>query len=375
MAAIAVVHPNLGTRGGAEDVCMHVLESLQSDHHLVLFTLTRPDFPALNRYFETDVKPLEVRLAGHVALELNRRAGNRLLRLQAALMGRYVRQHEAEFDLVFSTKNEFAFDSPSIQYVHSPQFTAADPGIDRADSKQRAYDRLCSRLAGVSAGRLRSSVLLTNSDWTADVVSSAYGIDAETVYPPVDSDRFPERSWERRESGFLTIGRIGPSKNVLQNIDVVRRLRERGHDVHLHVVGPTTDDEYSERVERVAAATEFVSIEGAVDYDRLLELIAGHRYGLHGRPYEHFGIAVAELVAGGTIPFAPNSGGQREILSENPQLLYEGPDDAVEKIDRVLSSPRLQRSLSDELQRSNPAPSPAQFEATVRSIVEETLPR
>lgn len=40
---------------------MAVLEGLQADHDDELFTLTRPDFAELIRYFNTTVEPIPVR--------------------------------------------------------------------------------------------------------------------------------------------------------------------------------------------------------------------------------------------------------------------------------------------------------------------------
>jgi len=373
MAEIAVVHPDLGIRGGAESVCMNVLEALQNDHQLTLFTLGRPDIDALNRYYRTAVRPPDVRVAGRLGPAISRGAGHRLAKLQAALLGRYARTHTLEYDLVFSTKNEFSVDTPSIQYVHSPQFAAADPGIDRTNSLQAAYDYTCRRIAGVTDRTLRSPTYLANSGWTADVLEEAHGVRAETVYPPVDVSSFPERPWDERESGFVTIGRVGPSKRILRNIEITERLRERGHEVHLHVAGPTTDGEYAERVECEASGREFVSIEGSLARAELVDLITSHRYGLHGRPYEHFGIAVAELVAGGTIPFAPGSGGQREILGGDSRLLYRSTDDAVETIDGVLSDRNSQRVLRANLDDAASAFGRDRFAREIRGVVERVL--
>ena len=382
MAAIAVVHPDLGVRGGAEDVGMHAMEAIQDEHDLTLFTLARPDLPALNDYFGTAVRAdaLDVHVAGRLAPSIRRRAGNRLARLQAALLGRYVDRRAGDFDLVLSTKNEYAFDAPSVCYVHSPQFVAADPGIDNTGALAGAYGRLCTRLTDLGRGNdggapFAGSTILANSDWTGEMVEDAYGVEAETVYPPIDAAKFPERSWESRERGVLTLGRIGPSKRVLRNVAVVERLRERGHRLHLHVVGPTTDGDYAERVERAAAERPYVSVEGAVSQERLVELIASHRYGLHGRPYEHFGIVVAELVAGGALPFAPDSGGQREILGGDPRLLYDSVDDAVEKMDRVLSNPDLERTVRADLLAERPGLDPGRFRARIRQAVDRRLAR
>jgi glycosyltransferase involved in cell wall biosynthesis len=373
MAEIAVVHPDLGIRGGAESVCMNVLEALQDDHELTLFTLVRPDRHALNRYYRTAVRPLDVRLAGRFGPMISRAAGHRLAGLQAALLGRYAREHTGGHDLAFSTKNEFALNVPSIQYVHSPQFATADPGIDRTNAVQQGYDRLCRRVAGVDERTLRSGTYVANSDWTGGVLEDAHGVGAETIYPPVDIASFSDRSWDEREAGFVTIGRVGPSKRILRNIGIITRLRERGHAVHLHVAGPTTDGEYAERVGRVAAEKSFVSIEGSLSREGLIDLIVSHKYGLHGRPYEHFGIAVAELVAGGAIPFAPDSGGQREILGGDSRLLYDSAEDAVETIDAVLSDRSTRDDFWASLDDAASAFERDRFAEEIRAIVGQVL--
>jgi hypothetical protein len=64
---------------------------------------------------------------------------------------------------------------------------------------------------------------------------------------------------------------------------------------------------------------------------------------------EHFGMAVAELVRGGSIVFVPRGGGQREIIGGEDRLLYGTAAEAAEKITRVLSSPHLQSLLREHL--------------------------
>lgn len=56
-------------------------------------------------------------------------------------------------------------------------------------------------------------------------------------------------------------------------------------------------------------------------------------------------MAVAELAAGGTIPFVPANGGQHAIVRDEERLLYDSQESAVEKIDTVLSNLDLQPQL------------------------------
>ena len=373
MSKIAIVHPDLQMKGGAEDVCMQVIEALQDDHEITLFTLTAPNIEELNRYFDTSVRSPIVRLPPRPIIEFSRRAGNRAVKLQSGLLSRFVKNSSSGYDIMISTKNELALDTGSIEYIHHPQYAVDDPGLTGGSLPRRAYDTVCRQLAGVERTKISSNVFLSNSDWTGEAFYQAYGIRPDTVYPPVHTDRFTPVPWNEREAGFLTIGRIGPSKRILENIEILTQLRERGHDVHLHIVGPTTDDEYCERVKRRSAELDYIHFEGAVEYEVLTELITTHRYGLHGRPYEHFGIVVAEMAAGGMIPFAPNSGGQREILNENSSLLYSSPDDAIEKIDALLQDSERREALLDELSSTSQRFNRNRFKNEVREVVAEEI--
>jgi glycosyltransferase involved in cell wall biosynthesis len=89
--------------------------------------------------------------------------------------------------------------------------------------------------------------------------------------------------------------------------------------------------------------------------------------------YEHFGIAVAELVAGGTIPFVPNSGGQREIVNQLDDVTYNSVSDAVEKADTVLSDSESQKSIRKSLPNVKKRFGPERFKRAIREIVVEVL--
>ena len=72
--------------------------------------------------------------------------------------------------------------------------------------------------------------------------------------------------------------------------------------------------------------------QGPVQGDAKRALLRGHRFGIHCRSHEPFGIAVAELAAAGCVTFVPDGGGQVEIV-DHPDLIYTSPEAAIEKID------------------------------------------
>ncbi|NEU56570.1 glycosyltransferase [Halorussus sp. MSC15.2] len=181
-----------------------------------------------------------------------------------------------------------------------------------------------------------------------------------------------DRPWSEREPGFVTIGRLARYKNVLDNVEIIDRVRERGHDVHLHLVGPGYDDEYAREVKRAASERDYVSVEGECSREELVEIVCRHRYGLHGKRHEHFGMAVAELVAGGTVPFVPDNGGQREIVGSD-RLTYDTVPEAVERIDRVLSNPDTANDLRRDAAEIEREYGRDRFQREIRAVVADAL--
>jgi glycosyltransferase involved in cell wall biosynthesis len=371
---------DLMAKGGGEAVAMNVLEALQRDHDVTVLTLTGPDLDELNDYFDTAVEDVTVERAGRLAPWLHDRYGLRYYVLQNALLGRYARRRADDFDLLVSTINELGLESDSVQYVHFPfDWTVS---LDNRESifhptveEDSLYERFATLVAGVSREDIQANTLFANSEWTAGVVADAYGTRPEVLHPPVDTREFEDRPWDRREPGFVAVGRIERSKRIAELVEIVDGVRARGHETHLHVVGPTVDEAYRREVEELADDREYVALEGELPREELVELICDHRYGIHGKRFEHFGMAVAELAAGGAIPFVPNDGGQHAIVDGREELLYESPGDAIEKIARVIGDPDLQAELRRPL-----GPDPIRrrfgrrrFQREIRRAVDEAL--
>ena len=352
MTSVGVVHLDLMSKGGGEAVAMNVLEALQTDYDVTLLTAAEPDLPALNDYFNTDVdaSSLSVRLAGTLAPALHARYGVGYYVLQNALLSRFARRHADEFDLLVSTINELGLPPGSIEYVHFPfDWTVTLPYRDDVFHPtldgDSAYEHLCRRVAGVTPAALRRNAVFANSEWTASAVEDAYGVRPEVLYPPVDTSEFEARPWAEREDGFVVVGRVERSKRLTEIVEVIDAVRARGHDTHLHVVGPTYDDAYRAELDAKAASREYVFVEGELPRSELVERICSHRYGIHGKAHEHFGMSVAELVASGAITFVPESGGQCAIVNDDDRLTYGSFDEAVAKIDRVFGDRSLQWEL------------------------------
>ncbi|UPM42743.1 glycosyltransferase [Halocatena salina] len=342
MARVAVLHNTLDFHGGADAVCLAACEALQTDHDVTLVTVSETNPVALADRFDVSVADLTVRMPP-VATAISRTLSAGVpwigpqLAFRSVVLYRFFRSFADEFDLAVSTANEFSLSLPSVQYVHYPQFNLhrlpeAAPG---------RLNRLWSRLAGPTRAEMADHdvTLLSNSSWTASVVDTIYGVRPTVCFPPVGP--IPcDRPWSDREAGIVVTGRLAPDKRVLDAITVIDRLRERGYDLHLHVVGatPRAYRNYAERITAKARERPYVVVEQNVTRSRLERLLCTHRYGLNMKPKEHFGMTVAEYAMAGMIAFAPASGGQQEVLDGRSDRLFASLEEAVTLIVRAVEA-------------------------------------
>src|SRR5207253_3104803 len=146
----------------------------------------------------------------------------------------------------------------------------------------------------------KRGLVIANSRWSAKLMQERFGVESRLIYPPVLGD-FPEVPFEQRESGFVCLGRVVPEKRVDLAIEILKRVRHARHpEVHLHIVGRIDDSRYGKEIRRLCALNrDWVFMVGTLIGQDKRRLIAQHRFGIHAREREPFGIAVAELVKAG----------------------------------------------------------------------------
>ena len=337
MGRLAVFHNTLDFRGGADAVCVHACAALARDHEVTLFTASTADPETVADQFDVGFDARVVQPPGGRALAagfgaLGPHVGPQLA-ARTALLRSFLLRRVGGYDAVVSTANELSLPLPSVQYVHFPQFH-----LRRTEAAEAGrLNPLWSRLVAPDRAELDSSVrLVSNSAWTAGVVEEVYGVRPAVCHPPVDV--VEGRPWADRADGILVLGRIAPDKRTLDAFEVVDGLRARGYDLSCHVVGsaPTAYREYVRAVRRAAAARPYVTVETDVSRERIEGLLGRYRYGLNAKPREHFGMAVAEYVAAGMLPFAPADGGQAGVLAGDERLLFDGTEEAVDRIAAAL---------------------------------------
>ena len=349
---VLMIQPNLQPPGGGQSVCAWMLQALKGHYDLSVLSWAPVDLAPINYFFGTSLSAENMTF--HSINPILKRVVDCLPTstslLKTSLLLRHCRKTGRNYDLLISANNESDFGRSGIQYIHYPWNSFPRPDVDlrwfHVGPAISLYHRLCTTAGKFSKDRIRENITLVNSDWTSARVKECYGgITTQTVYPPVVGD-FSDTPWAERENGFLCIGRISPEKQIEKIIAVISAVRAAGHDVHLHIVGTPDNDAYYGRIARlVREHASWIALDHNLSRPELVRLICAHRYGIHGMPDEHFGMCIAEMVAGGCIVFVPDGGGQTEIVGDCTALQYDCADTAVKKITAVLSSEQEQQRL------------------------------
>ncbi|MFM7425117.1 MAG: hypothetical protein ACKO7W_09030 [Elainella sp.] len=177
--SIAVYYP-VFLGGGAEAVCLWILEALQHRYSLTLFTIVEPDLAKLNRMYGTSLDSQRIQiqplLSSGVGSLINNLIANsqpvRMVLFHALI--RLLKAQKDRYDLLISAYNAVDLGKPGIQYVHWIKVLEGHP--------------LYNKISDFSLERLQQNLCLTNSATVADCIRSAYGQESTIVYPPVVLD-------------------------------------------------------------------------------------------------------------------------------------------------------------------------------------------
>lgn len=349
--------------GGGNCVLAWSLEGLRRHWDITLFCSYAPDFESINQHFGTSLQATDFKIKA-LPFPLNlvdRLDPDPFSAQRLAWLMRFAQSISGRYDMVMTCDDEFDFGRPGVQYTHYPHMRRhleAFRQTDHLSDRQLLWRFLTGRLrpwlwiSRIRLSRIRQNLMVTNSNWTADVLRDVYGVEPAVVYPPVrwGGSAVP---WSERRETFVCLGRLSPAKRLLEVIGIIEAVRARGHDVELEIIGDEdaiAGREYIlELKDRIGRAGDWVRLRQSVSRAELERLVSGCRYGIHGMLDEHFGIAPAELMRAGCVVFVPNNGGQVEIVGEHPELRYDNDHDAVEKICRVLADHQLESGLRDSL--------------------------
>ena len=287
---------------------------------------------------------------------------------------RYLRKIRAiagQFDLCVSASGVLDWGREAIHFVSSVTWndhlgSQFESRIEKPDLLRRIMYLFSKFLVGRSGYQQKKDLFVANSHWTAQVSRPEIAGSLEVLAPPVVVGK--ASSLGERSNDFVYLGRMAPEKEIWRCIRIVRRLRDMGHDVRLHLIGELNADSCGQSLQaHCDNEPDLLVAHGACYGDEKWELLSRFQFGINACPIEAFGMATAEMIAAGLIVFAPKSGAQKELLKHD-DLLWIDEDDAVRKINRAINDTQKYSLMISPLARSVQAYSPVYYMTKVAQL-------
>ena len=203
-----------------------------------------------------------------------------------------------------------------------------------------------------------ADLVLTNSNWTADLAKQVYGERPYVLNPPIPPNVEivnETKPFEEKEKAIVMLGRFSEEKRYHWVItEVMPKLIKEVPGVKLNIfggAGTRTSRMYIERLKKLitdAKLEENVFLIPDAPRTQINEAMDGSRAFLHATVNEHWGIVVAEALARKLPVVVHKSGGAWSDITQEGKygLGYESSDEAVESISKLLTDAKFWAGFS-----------------------------
>lgn len=281
------------------------------------------------------------------------------------------------FDLIINTHGDLMPIRSNIIYMHFPTgLLATSPTTSKYSFSifWRFYYEPYALLQKILKKLfLENSVILTNSEFTAEIIRNGYKVKPIIVYPPVDVSSFLKAftAKKEREPIVISTGRFAPEKNY----HLIPKIAKRVPEAKFYIIG-TLLPRYRWYMEEIRKAAEKLNVRSRVKilanlpFQDLLAIYSRASSYLHLMRGEHFGISVVEAMAAGLVPIVNKIGGPwMDIIAKGKYGYgYLSIDRAVECVKRSLDVGISERK---EISRSASRFSRKAFERRFTQIIRE----
>ena len=350
---VLLAHADLGAQGGAEAYARAIAARLRRDGH-------RVGLLDINGHLTPEgTRNLPPPLGLWARMPLPRRPHL----MNWALVCRALPGVAAAYDRAILTYGEGpALPCPALRLLHAPALFSdraealsylGAPSTGPRLALRQAHARLCRRIARPCNESAPHDLTIANSRWTAtEAARLGTGTVDAVLYPPFAP--LPRPAGAGRDPFlFAAIGRLVPNKRFDEIIHIVSLLRRRGLPARLHVMGRGGGG-FARRLRRRARRLPFVTITMDATPPQLAELLHRAAFGIHACRHEHFGIAVAEMIKAGCLPFVHDGGGVRELVPDR-ELRFADATEAAARIEHLVFRGRPGRMAKLRALQAGPA--------------------
>jgi len=361
---IAIVHPSLAIKGGAENLMIWMARGLADKGHRV--TLFTTDYePGL--WDESHNSPVERVLLQHGfisrTIDTNHAQtidyGIQLSKLLRGFDATICSIYPSYLWVAWAKRRRQNMNGRIVWYFHEPPRKYYWEITDRHLVNQHAYcDRQdinfhlrrdlekFIRTDNPKKKRKKRSrdkkaiksidIILANSKFSADNMRQALGGPIEICYPGIPTPEPPGGGALGKY--LLSVSPLRPNKNVHNIIEALQVLSERGRrDIHLKIVGQGGCRQELENLVHGKGIASQVEFLGYLNDRELADTYRKARLGVYIPIDEPFGLIAVEFMGHGIPPIVSDHGGISEIVIHEQTGLLVNPFDPMKIADTIAS--------------------------------------
>lgn len=203
--------------------------------------------------------------------------------------------------------------------------------------------------------------IVVNVSKNAERIRSCFHRDAHVYYcgiEPVNIRRNIDDTQERfanKKIHILSSGVFFPYRNYETQVLVVNKLRERGIDANLQIIGSTSlNPQYALKIQSMIeekGLADYIRICGQVDEEQFKQLHQDADIFVFINIDQSWGLAVFEAMSCGLPVIVSNSVGATEILHDRVDSIFVNPtdvDEIVRNIEKLMDSKELYDKMSEK---------------------------
>lgn len=340
---IGVVHFNIEALGGAELVCLDVVDALLKNNFKVgLCDIKKIDYEKVINILNVDVKKIDY------YLNMNQTRLPFLQTYQRTSFGYFaIKKFWKKYspDYVFLTyypppvipKKYF---DRTIIYLHYPSTLNgpkhADVGNQRSGLVSKfknlywkPYNFLLKNL-----DEYKDAKLIVNSKFTADAMEEFWDRKAPIIYPPCPL--YLDLPLDDKADCVCMISRISPEKRYDFAIEIAKKLPN--YDFHFIGIVNEKTKVYADYLVKKAKQVKNVHFHFNCSFKEKLYLLRKSKVLLNCKVNETFGIVFVEAMSSGTIPVSHDSGAPKADGFIPKEHRWNTPEEAAQIIEKCINN-------------------------------------
>ncbi|MBL7059159.1 glycosyltransferase [Candidatus Pacearchaeota archaeon] len=324
---IALFHPWIKSRGGAERVVLEIIKN--SKHKIDLFTWVYDKENTFKEFQKYNVKVI----APKIAQKISRMHLLRGLFLPLSIFSKIKLKDYDLFLISTSGVAEFMTfknykKGKTYAYVHTPLREANKKIINW--NLENKYPLGIKRYAYIFATKIykffekkawkKLNVVIFNSNLSlkrAKESNLKLNSKPHIIYPPINFSRFENLKLNKGKY-FLYWNRLNPPKRQDLLIEAWKNFSKKNPSYKLIIAGTPENEKYYKKLQKLQKDTKNVEIKTNVSDKEIDSLLANSLASLSLSYSEDFGIIPLEIIASGKPLLATDEGGYVEIINDHP---------------------------------------------------------